>query len=466
MSPVAGQRPARSGSPIPRPAARAPGGPGAGKSAAGKPVGFSPALVIDVELAAPLPDVKLDEARYDRLFVTARLHTEPLGTCTLAVGPEGLTANDLAERLWQVFQAAAEQRFAAAGLPRPGPLTAAGLDADPAAWPFLRERNEALATAAAVSIVLCTRDRPGQLENCLRSLSRQEYPDFEVLVVDNAPGTDAARKVAETWRDEMSVRYVQEPRPGLSWARNTGVAAAVGEIIAFLDDDEEADQHWLARLAVGFGRASEIGCVTGMVLPARLDTPAQEWFEELGGHCKGRGFRPAIFSQEGPQSPLFPMPAFGAGANMAFRRRALTDIGGFDVALGAGTPALAGEDTLALTLALLSGYRIAYEPAAITRHHHRSDCDGLRRQLEGYGVGLTAYYAALLRHRPGMLPALLRLLPSALAYLRREGEGGVPAGRPAGLTGGQRRGMLAGPVRYLRSLRTQARLGGSAGHTP
>jgi len=259
----------------------------------------------------------------------------------------------------------------------------------------------------------------------------------------------------------LPVRYRHEPRPGVARARNAGVAASRGDFIAFLDDDEEADQHWLAGLAVGFGRGSAIGCVTGMVLPARLDTPAQEWFEELGGHCKGRGFRPAIFSQDGPQSPLFPMPCFGAGANMAFCRSVLTDIGGFDVALGAGTPALAGEDTLALTLVLLSGYCIAYEPAALTRHHHRSDGDGLRRQLEGYGAGLTAYYAALLRHRPGVLFGLLHLFPSALAHVRREGKGGVPAG----LTGGQRRRMLAGPVRYLRSLRTQARAARSTGQT-
>ena len=461
MSSAAGTPSARPVSPVPGPATRTPGQP-----AAGRPAGFSPALLTDVDLAAPLRDVKLDDGRHGRLFVTARLHTEPLGTCTLAVGPEGLAASDLAERLWQVFQATAEQRFADACLPRPGPLTAAGLDVDPAAWPFLRERHEALATAPPVSVVLCTRDRPGQLESCLRYLSRQEYPDFEVVVVDNAPGTDAVREVVKAWRGEMSVRYVRELRPGLSWARNTGVAAAEGEIIAFLDDDEEADQHWLAGLSVGFGRGSDIGCVTGMVLPARLDTPAQEWFEELGGHCKGRGFRPAIFSRDGPQSPLFPLPCFGVGANMAFRRPVLTDIGGFDIALGAGTPALAGEDTLALSLVLLSGYRIAYEPAALTRHHHRSDGDGLRRQLEGYGVGLTAYYAALLRHRPSVLPALLRLLPSALAYLRREGEGRVPAGRPAGLTGGLRRGMLAGPVRYLRSLRAQARAAGSIGQAP
>jgi glycosyltransferase involved in cell wall biosynthesis len=432
-------------------------GPAPDGRATGGARAFSPALLMDVELAAPLPAVTFD-GRHGRVFLTARLHTEPLGTCTLAVGPEGLAASDLAARLWPVFRAPAEQRFAAAGLPQPGPLTAAGLDTGGATWPFLRQRREVLVTAPRISVVLCTRDRPDQLGSCLRFLSRQEYPDFEVLVVDNAPGTDEARDVAEAWRDGMSLRYLLEPRPGLSWARNAGTAAAAGEIVAFLDDDEEPDRHWLAGLAAGFGRARDVGCVTGMVLPARLETPAQQWFEDLGGHCKGRDFRPDIFSRRGPQSPLFPLPCFGVGANMAFRREVLEEIGGFDVALGAGTPTLASEDTLALTMVLLAGHRIAYEPAALMRHDHRADMDGLARQLEGYGVGLTVYYSALLRHRPGVLPALLRLLPAAFGYLRSRGQQSDPEYLPPELLRRQRRGMLAGPARYVRSLRVQARV--------
>jgi hypothetical protein len=119
-------------------------------------------------------------------------------------------------------------------------------------------------------------------------------------------------------------------------------------------------------------------------------------------------------------------------------------------------------------MVLLAGYRIAYEPAALMRHHHRADLDGLGDQVEGYGIGLTAYYAALLRHRPGVLPALVRLAPAALGYLRggRDSPGSVPADLPAGLLRRQRRGMLAGPLCYLRSLRTQARAAVSPGQPP
>ena len=145
---------------------------------------------------------------------------------------------------------------------------------------------------------------------------------------------------------------------------------------------------------------------------------------------------------------------------MAFRREALSRIGGFDVAMGAGTPARASEDTLAFTLVLLAGYRIAYEPAALVRHHHYAEPEGLRRQLCGYGIGLAAYYTALLRHRPGVLPELLRLLPAAAGYLRGANAAGTAAapGLPAEFTRGQRRAMLRGPAAYIKSARRQARL--------
>ena len=90
---------------------------------------------------------------------------------------------------------------------------------------------------------------------------------------------------------------------------------------------------------------------------------------------------------------------------MAFRLETLKSIGGFDVALGAGTPTAACEDTLAFTLVLLANYEIAFEPSALMWHHHRREIESLGRQLHGYSVGLTAFYAALLRHRPSLLPS-------------------------------------------------------------
>jgi O-antigen biosynthesis protein len=425
----------------------------------GTGTGFSPARMMEVELTEPLPAVGHD-GQHGRAWVVGRLHTEPVGTCVVRLDEEGLTPGQLGALLWPALRKPVTERFAAAGLPQPAALTSEGLAAEPAAWPFLRHRREVLEDAPFVSVVVCTRDRADQLETCLRHLDRQEYPRFEVVVVDNVPTSDAARALVEDRKVQVTYRYVVESRGGLSWARNAGTAAASGDIIAFVDDDAQPDCHWLTGLARGFARGDDIGCVTGITLPARLDTPAQELFEQLGGHSNGRGFSPAVFSRHGPQSPLFPLPAFGVGANMAFRREALVRIGGFDVALGTGTPALASEDTLALTQVLLAGYRIAYEPAALMRHDHRRDFDSLRRQLYGYGVGLTAFYLALLRRQPGVFPALLRLALPAAGYVRgaRVARAAAPQGLPASLKGVQHRGMLAGPVAYVRSARKQARV--------
>jgi len=430
--------------------------------------GFSPTRVLEVELTEPLPRLD-DDGRYGRAWMLVRLHTEPLGICVAPLTGPGMDPGQLAALLWRKFGAAVGMRFAAAGLPAPDTLTADGLTADPAQWPYLRSRAAVLASAPFISVVVCTRDRPEQIRKCLGRLAQQQYPRYEVVVVDNAPTSDALRPVVESQSGNgAEFRYCVEPRPGLSWARNAGIAAAGSDIIAFLDDDDEPDAHWLAALADGFARGEQIGSVGGIVLPARLDSAVEQLFEEVGGHSKGRGFARETFDKSGPQSPLFPLPPFGVGANMAFRRAALDRIGGFDVALGAGTPTSAGEDTLALTLVLLEGFEIIYEPSALMWHHHRKDMPSLNKQLHGYSVGLTAFYAALLRHRPGAFFGLLRLLPMAGGYLRgrQEASGGAPGIEdpspepPALVAELDRRalqGMLNGPRAYLRSRRVQRR---------
>jgi glycosyltransferase involved in cell wall biosynthesis len=429
---------------------------------------FSPTRIVEVEVTEPLP--KLDgEGRYGNAWILVRLHSEPIGVCVAALPAGGLDPDLLAQQLWAELGEVIAVRFAAAGLPRPAGLTAAGFAADPSGWPFLQRRAEVLADAPFISVVICTRDRPEQIKKCLDRLTRQEYPRYEVVVVDNAPTSDALRHVIEGQPgDRAEFRYCVERRPGLSWARNAGIAAAKSDIIAFLDDDDEPDEHWLTGIADGFTRSERIGCVSGIVLPASLENAVEQLFEEIGGHSKGRGFVHETFSKSGPQSPLFPLPPFGVGANMAFRREALDRIGGFDTALGAGTPTGGGEDTLAITLVLLEGYEIAYEHAALMWHHHRQDVASLNKQLHGYSVGLTAFYAALLRKRPGSIFGLLKLIPAAGGYLT--GRGADTADEPAGpppelaaqLDRRQLQGMLKGPLAYARSRRVQRRAAAAA----
>jgi len=443
------------------------------RSASGR---FQPTRVIEVELTEPLPKLA-DDGHYGRAWILVRLYTEPIGVCVVTLPGDGVTPDALAALLWAELSGAVAQRFEAAGLTPPAGLGSAGLTADPDAWPFLRERAALLAGAPFISVVVCTRDRPEQIKKCLNRLAGQQYPRFEVVVVDNAPTSDALRNVVESTVVESPVveglggtagkgaefRYCVEPRPGLSWARNAGIAAATSDIIAFLDDDDEPDEHWLAGVAAGFAKGERVGCVSGIVLPARLDNAVENLFEEIGGHTKGRGFAGETFSKSGRQSPLWPLPPFGVGANMAFRRAALDRIGGFDVALGAGTPTGGGEDTLAITMVMLCGYEVVYEPVALMWHHHRQDMASLNKQLHGYSVGLTAFYAALLRQRPAALLGLVKLLPMAAGYLK--GGKSEPADAPAEPQGleaeldrRQLQGMAKGPLVYLKSRRLQRRV--------
>ncbi|MER7720590.1 glycosyltransferase [Streptomyces flaveolus] len=317
----------------------------------------------------------------------------------------------------------------------------------------------------SVSVVVATRERAGQLARALDSLLAQDHPDAEIVVVDNAPVTHETRELVERKYAER-VRYVCEPVPGLAIAHNRGLAAVRGEVVAFTDDDVVADPRWLTELTAPFAADPRLGCATGLILPARLRTPAQVLLESHGGFAKG--FTPRTYDPEHPPAdePLFPFTAgrFGSGANMAFRTAALRAAGGFDPATGAGTHARGGDDLYGFVRVLAQGGRLHYTPTALVWHHHRETWRDLETQAYGYGAGLTAYLTAILVNRPALLPAFLARLPRGLAHARvltavRDTDGGgAPGGHderthpwPRRLSRLQRRGMVYGPVGYLRA---------------
>ena len=282
-------------------------------------------------------------------------------------------------------------------------------------------------TSPLVSVVVCTRDRGPELRDCLRRLQRLDYPNLEIIIVDNAPsdtsGNDAFR--AQVGSDPR-FRYVVEPAPGLSCARNRGLAEATGEYLAYTDDDVAVDPHWITALVAGFGRREDIACVTGLVCTAALETAAEHYFDQRVSWADS--CEPRIFDLSSrAEDPLYPYAAglFGTGASMAFSTALLRELGGFDEALGAGTRAKGGEDLDIFVRILLEGRAIAYEPGAIVWHHHRSDLAGLRRQIFGYGTGLSAFITKHLLD-PDTRPDLLRRIPPGIAKAVI-----VPLGRPA-----------------------------------
>jgi len=266
---------------------------------------------------------------------------------------------------------------------------------------------------AHVTVVLCTRDRTEMLKSALASVLAADYPSFGVLVVDNAPRTDATRQYVADLADPR-VQLITEPLPGLSRARNAGLLAARGDIVAFVDDDVIVDRHWLSILARSFAYGDSVACVSGMVPAGELRTPAQAYFDNRVGWSESADVRVFEWSQVPDDVPLFPFEVrhYGTGANFAIDRRVALAVGGFDERLGAGTPASGGEDIDMFFRILRSGWQLVHDPAAIAWHRHRSNADDLQTQTRGYGLGLGAWLAKV-----GSDPAMAML--AAKTVVRR-----------------------------------------------
>jgi GT2 family glycosyltransferase len=339
--------------------------------------------------------------------------------------------------------------------------------------------------------------RPEQLRASLVALDALDHPDFEVVVVDNSrPGP--ADVLPELVAGLSRVRVVREPVPGISAARNAGVRSARGEVVAFTDDDVRVDPRWLRAITTRFALRPDEDAVTGLILPAELETAAQLWFERhYGGFGATRVFAPltyrgaagrhrfsrraevAVEDWDGAEVRRFAVygaGACGAGANMAFRASALARVGPFDEALGTGTPARGGEDLAMFIRLLVDGGSIGYEPRAVVHHTHRADYPSLRGQIEAYGLGFTAMLSSLVSAEPRHLGGVVSQLPRvARRILSGEEEAagvenpaeallGVPA--PRELVWLERRGALKGPAAYLRSRRdVRRRLAGGAART-
>ncbi|MBT1610247.1 glycosyltransferase [Curtobacterium poinsettiae] len=282
---------------------------------------------------------------------------------------------------------------------------------------------DAPASGARVSVVIGTRERAASLDRAVRSVLASAYDDFEVFVVDNAPVTTGTRDVVAALGDPR-VHYVLEPRAGVSRARNAGLALASGTVVAFIDDDVVADPRWMAAIAAAYERDSDVWCVTGLVPSGELRTPTQRYFDERVTWARNLERRVLRTASPPVDEPLFPFTvgAFGTGANMSVRRDAVRQLGGFDVALGPGTRARAGEDPDLFTRVLLAGGALAVEPSAVVWHEHRKDRAALRSQAIGYGTGLGAWVTKLVL-RPSTAFAVLRRAAGAVRRLGALGQG-------------------------------------------
>ncbi len=312
-----------------------------------------------------------------------------------------------------------------------------------------------------VSVVVCTRDRAASLGACLDRLARVRYPHVEFLIVDNAPSDDSTRRLVAAYAsNDPRFRYVHEPRAGLSRARNKGLAEAGGRFLAYTDDDVAVDAGWVDGVIRGFQRRPDVTCVTGLVATAAISNSQQAYFDARTSSWSTR-CQPQLFdlADSTAHGVLYPFSAgiFGTGASFAFDRATLISMGGFDEALGAGTLTRGGEDLDIFVRVLLAGGAISYEPAALVWHHHRVDLRSLRKQMFGYGTGLTAYLTKLLM-QPSTRGQVLRRVPAGLAKMAgikhtTNHRLADSACAPAGALRREFAGFLAGPILYARARR-------------
>lgn len=321
-------------------------------------------------------------------------------------------------------------------------------------------------------VVATTMSREAELDRCVDALLALDYPAYEIILVDNRPSSSPERaRLHDRLRRGGRLRILAEQRRGISAARNLGARAARGEIVAFTDDDAVVDRGWLRAIGARFVAEPATGCVTGPVLPAELETPAQLWFERSGsklpnrgvtttfrGPTTVRGLRRRSFEVDVlvPGSPgtrefVYGAGSFGMGANLAWRRAVLAELGGFSEVLGTGTPAAGGEDIESLVRLLRRGGQVTFDNAAIVHHYHRADYDSSRQQMYAYGLGATAVMTALVVGDPRHVVGFGYLLAPALRVLTRRSGNRRTGGYPQELNRLESRGMLAGPIAYVRS---------------
>lgn len=363
----------------------------------------------------------------------------------IAAGLLGPTRRDAAGPLRAALSAAV---VAAAGLGFATGRTGAAL---PGANPLENRTGRAVTGEPDVSVVLCTNGRGPHLAQAIGALldGTREAPPMELILVDNSTFGDlhARDDVIAAVGDDPRVRIVRAPVRGLSRARNVGIAAARGAIIAFTDDDTIAGRGWVTELAAGFlgtdgADDPRIWAVTGRTTAYDVDTDVHRWFEGAISFDKGPDGR--LWSLPGGRPdgggdpirpPLYPWPAgcFGSGNNMAFRASAFRRVGGFAEELGAGRVTRGGEDLDMYRLIILAGGRIAYRPTAAARHHHRDSLRALRGQMFGYGSGMAASLTRCALDDPRHALRIARHVPAGLAQLvDMRTRGAAPeAGSPA-----------------------------------
>lgn len=253
-----------------------------------------------------------------------------------------------------------------------------------------------------ITVVVPTHNRPDTLRQCLAALGSQTLAAHEVIVVDDGPSGSAQTLIAGEFPE---VHYLAQPHRGPASARNVGLRAATGEVVAFTDDDCVPPPDWLEQLAGGYARhPGVVGVGGGLIAPPTL--LRSNVFAQYERYIYTHSYHAGPVEQRGG----FECPA-GSTANMSYTRSILAVVGGFD----AGFPVAAGEDAdLKLRITRL-GRQLLYVPTWVI-HLQAYDWARFRRQCYVRGVGRNYFEQRHGGGAPGRIKIGLRAARRLLSF--------------------------------------------------
>jgi glycosyltransferase involved in cell wall biosynthesis len=298
------------------------------------------------------------------------------------------------------------------------------------------------------SIVIPTFHRPEQLNRCLAAATKQDYGDFDLLVIDNSCGDPRTEAVARAW----NVRYVTEEQQGLCRARNRAATESTADVIAYLDDDSVPESGWLRAIAKEF-EDPLVMAVGGRTIPISLDTEAERLYARVRGAAYQRPSRLVVDRNTPAWFEICAFGGIGAGCNMAIRRSAFDVWPGFHERTDRGTPVHGGGEQHAFVSLASRGFRVSHTPDAVVRHPYPPSMEVLRHRYLKELTASTAFFTMMLVEEKGLRRATLRYLFEGLRGKKRAWRGEPSPGAPRVVSRSRKAfALLLGPFQYIRGV--------------
>jgi glycosyltransferase involved in cell wall biosynthesis len=257
-----------------------------------------------------------------------------------------------------------------------------------------------------VSAIMCTRNRPDQIGQAVKSVLANTYPKFDLTVIDQSTDDQTGQVVRALAEQHPNLRYVHSTTPGLSRAYNTGIRESNGTILAFTDDDCVAPSDWISVIVDAFERNPDGELLYGQVERAKA-------LVGVDGECPELKFTKAekLGAQHG-------FRIYGMGANFAARRTIFQRVGGFDEILGGGGPLKSSQDYDFQYRVYRAGATVLLEPRSTVEHYGLRTWAQWPATLRAYGFGDGAFYSKHIRC--GDLFALSLLVRQLARFSARE----------------------------------------------